>query len=103
MRRRSGRTNQPKRSDARSIDGLKRDDGLDHLAARDNSAAGRQRRWFDLEVRRVNLGDAQKSNVAHIERPDEAMAGRQVEKIVQDAGMLSRPVGYKEIFTTQFQ
>ena len=34
---------------------------------------------------RMPLGGEGKSNTAQIERPDEAMAGRQVEKIVQDA------------------
>ncbi|HSQ66268.1 MAG TPA: sigma-70 family RNA polymerase sigma factor [Polyangiaceae bacterium] len=34
---------------------------------------------------RVPLADARNANVAHIERPDEAMAGRQVEAIVQQA------------------
>lgn len=40
---------------------------------------------LEAVAERIPLGDAQKSNSAHIERPDEAMAGRQVEKIVQDA------------------
>jgi RNA polymerase sigma-70 factor (ECF subfamily) len=40
---------------------------------------------------RIPLGDAQRSNVAHIERPDEAMAGRQVEKIVQGAILKIEP------------
>ena len=40
---------------------------------------------LEAVAERVDLGDARKANVAHIERPDEAMAGRQVEKIVQDA------------------
>ena len=34
---------------------------------------------------RTNLGDARRANVGQIERPDEALAGRQVERIVQDA------------------
>lgn len=34
---------------------------------------------------RVPLGEARGANVAVIERPDEAMAGKQVERIVQDA------------------
>jgi RNA polymerase sigma-70 factor (ECF subfamily) len=34
---------------------------------------------------RVPLGEARRANVAQIERPDEAMAGKQVERIVQDA------------------
>jgi RNA polymerase sigma-70 factor (ECF subfamily) len=40
---------------------------------------------LEAVAERVDLGDARKANVAHIERPDEAMAGRQVERIVQDA------------------
>jgi RNA polymerase sigma-70 factor (ECF subfamily) len=46
---------------------------------------------LEAVAERVNLGEAQKSNVAHIERPDEAMAGRQVEKIVQDAILKIEP------------
>jgi RNA polymerase sigma-70 factor (ECF subfamily) len=46
---------------------------------------------LEAVAERVNLGDAQKSNVAQIERPDEAMAGRQVEKIVQDAILKIEP------------
>lgn len=34
---------------------------------------------------RVPLGEARRANVAVIERPDEALGGKQVEKIVQDA------------------
>ena len=34
---------------------------------------------------RVPLGEARGANVGQIERPDEALAGRQVERIVQDA------------------
>lgn len=34
---------------------------------------------------RVPLGEARRANVAHIERPDEMMAGKQVERIVQRA------------------
>jgi RNA polymerase sigma-70 factor (ECF subfamily) len=37
------------------------------------------------------LGDGKNANVAHIERPDEAMAGRQIEKIVQDAILRIEP------------
>lgn len=40
---------------------------------------------LEAVAERVPLGDASRANVAKIERPDEAMAGRQVEKIVQDA------------------
>ena len=47
---------------------------------------------LEAVAERLPLGDAQKSNVAHIERPDEAMAGRQIEKIVQDAILRIEPV-----------
>lgn len=40
---------------------------------------------LEAVAERVPLGEATRANVAQIERPDEAMAGRQVEKIVQDA------------------
>jgi len=40
---------------------------------------------LEAVAERVPLGDTGRANVAQIERPDEAMAGRQVEKIVQDA------------------
>ena len=40
---------------------------------------------LEAVAERVPLGDGSRANVAKIERPDEAMAGRQVEKIVQDA------------------
>ena len=40
---------------------------------------------------RMPLDTARGSNVAHIERPDEAMAGRQIEKIVQDAILRIEP------------
>lgn len=40
---------------------------------------------LEAVAERVPLGDAPRANVSKIERPDEAMAGRQVEKIVQDA------------------
>lgn len=46
---------------------------------------------LEAVAERVDLGDARKANVAHIERPDEAMAGRQVEKIVQDAILKIEP------------
>ena len=46
---------------------------------------------LEAVAERVNLGEGQKSNTAHIERPDEAMAGRQVEKIVQDAILKIEP------------
>jgi RNA polymerase sigma-70 factor (ECF subfamily) len=40
---------------------------------------------LEAVAERVPLGDGSRANVAKVERPDEAMAGRQVEKIVQDA------------------
>ncbi len=40
---------------------------------------------LEAVAERIPLGDGKNANVAHNERPDEAMAGRQVEKIVQDA------------------
>ncbi|MBS2017770.1 MAG: sigma-70 family RNA polymerase sigma factor [Deltaproteobacteria bacterium] len=40
---------------------------------------------LEAVAERMPLGEGGRSNVAQIERPDEAMAGRQVEKIVQDA------------------
>jgi RNA polymerase sigma-70 factor (ECF subfamily) len=46
---------------------------------------------LEAVAERMPLGDGQHSNVAHIERPDEAMAGRQVEKIVQDAILAIEP------------
>jgi RNA polymerase sigma-70 factor (ECF subfamily) len=46
---------------------------------------------LEAVAERIPLGDAQKANVAQIERPDEAMAGRQIEKIVQDAILKIEP------------
>jgi RNA polymerase sigma-70 factor, ECF subfamily len=40
---------------------------------------------LEAVAERVPLGEARRANVAQIERPDEAMAGKQVEKIVQEA------------------
>jgi RNA polymerase sigma-70 factor (ECF subfamily) len=40
---------------------------------------------LEAVAERVPLGQATKANVAQIERPDEAMAGKQVERIVQNA------------------
>jgi RNA polymerase sigma-70 factor, ECF subfamily len=40
---------------------------------------------LEAVAERLPLGDGSRANVGKIERPDEAMAGRQVEKIVQDA------------------
>lgn len=40
---------------------------------------------LEAVAERVPLGQARGANVAQIERPDEAMAGRQVERIVQEA------------------
>lgn len=50
---------------------------------------------FEAVAERAPLGDAPHANVAHIERPDEAMAGRQIEKIVQDA-ILKIDVAFRE-------
>ncbi|MDB4943556.1 MAG: polymerase sigma factor RpoE [Labilithrix sp.] len=46
---------------------------------------------LEAVAERMPLGDGGTSNVSHIARPDEAMAGRQVEKIVQDAIMKIDP------------
>ncbi len=40
---------------------------------------------LEAVAERVPLGEARRANVAQIERPDEAMAGKQVESIVQQA------------------
>jgi RNA polymerase sigma-70 factor, ECF subfamily len=40
---------------------------------------------LEAVAERVPLGDVRHANVAHIERPDQAMAGKQVERIVQNA------------------
>jgi RNA polymerase sigma-70 factor, ECF subfamily len=40
---------------------------------------------LEAVAERVPLGEARRANVAQIERPDEAMAGKQVEHIVQRA------------------
>jgi RNA polymerase sigma-70 factor (ECF subfamily) len=40
---------------------------------------------------RVPMGEAKRANVAQVARPDEMMAGRQVEKIVQDAILKIEP------------
>jgi RNA polymerase sigma-70 factor (ECF subfamily) len=40
---------------------------------------------------RVPMGEATKANVAHIERPDEMMSGKQVERIVQQAILQLEP------------
>lgn len=40
---------------------------------------------LEAVAERVPLGQAARSNVGQIERPDEAVSGKQVEKIVQDA------------------
>ena len=37
------------------------------------------------------MGEATKANVAHIERPDEMMSGKQVERIVQQAILQLEP------------
>ncbi len=40
---------------------------------------------LEAVAERLPLGDAPRANVGQIERPDEALAGRQVERIVQEA------------------
>jgi len=40
---------------------------------------------LEAVAERENLGEVRRANVAQIERPDEAMAGKQVEQIVQRA------------------
>jgi RNA polymerase sigma-70 factor, ECF subfamily len=40
---------------------------------------------LEAVAERVPLGEVRRANVAVIERPDEALAGKQVERIVQDA------------------
>jgi len=40
---------------------------------------------LEAVAERVPLGDARGANVGQVERPDEALAGRQVEKVVQEA------------------
>lgn len=39
---------------------------------------------LDAIAERVPLGEAGRANVGHIERPDEAASGRQIERIVQE-------------------
>jgi len=46
---------------------------------------------LEAVAERVPLGQATKANVAQIERPDEAMAGKQVERIVQNAILQIEP------------
>jgi RNA polymerase sigma-70 factor (ECF subfamily) len=46
--------------------------------------AGDQDQLEELQDR-VPMGEARRANVAHIERPDEMIAGKQVERIVQQA------------------
>jgi RNA polymerase sigma-70 factor (ECF subfamily) len=40
---------------------------------------------LEAVAERVPLGEARRANVGQVERPDEALAGRQVERIVQEA------------------
>jgi RNA polymerase sigma-70 factor (ECF subfamily) len=40
---------------------------------------------LEAVAERLPLGEARRANVGQVERPDEALAGRQVEKVVQDA------------------
>lgn len=46
---------------------------------------------LEAVAERVPLGEARHANVAQIERPDEAMAGKQVERIVQEAILKIEP------------
>lgn len=40
---------------------------------------------LEAVAERVPLGEARRANVGQVERPDEALAGKQVEKVVQEA------------------
>jgi RNA polymerase sigma-70 factor, ECF subfamily len=44
---------------------------------------------------RVSMNEAQRSTVSHVERPDEAVAGRQIERIVQ-AGIAELEDSFRE-------
>ncbi len=46
---------------------------------------------LEAVAEQMPLGQTGRANVARIERPDEAMAGRQVERIVQDAILAIEP------------
>src|SRR5690242_2367691 len=46
---------------------------------------------LEAVAERVPLGDARGANVGHVERPDEMLAGRQVELIVQQAILQIEP------------
>jgi RNA polymerase sigma-70 factor, ECF subfamily len=46
---------------------------------------------LEAVAERVPLGEVKRANVAQIERPDEAMAGKQVERIVQQAILKIEP------------
>jgi RNA polymerase sigma-70 factor (ECF subfamily) len=46
---------------------------------------------LEAVAERLPIGDAPRANVAHVDRPDEALAGKQVERIVQDAILQLEP------------
>ena len=46
---------------------------------------------LEAVAERLPVGDAPRANVAKIDRPDEAMAGKQVERIVQEAILKLEP------------
>ncbi|MGH7295616.1 MAG: sigma-70 family RNA polymerase sigma factor, partial [Polyangiaceae bacterium] len=46
---------------------------------------------LEAVAERIPMGDAPRANVAHIARQDEAMAGKQVERIVQEAILQLEP------------
>jgi RNA polymerase sigma-70 factor (ECF subfamily) len=46
---------------------------------------------LEAVAERVPLGEARRANVGQVERPDEALAGRQVERIVQEAILKLEP------------
>ncbi|HEY8087482.1 MAG TPA: sigma-70 family RNA polymerase sigma factor [Polyangiaceae bacterium] len=46
---------------------------------------------LEAVAERLPIGDAPRANVAHVARPDEALAGKQVERIVQEAILQLEP------------
>lgn len=54
-----------------------------------------QQEELEAVQERVPMGEVRRANVAHVERPDEMMAGRQVERIVQQAILALEP-GFRE-------
>ena len=50
---------------------------------------------LEAVAERVPMGEVRRANVGQVERPDEMMAGRQVEKIVQD-GILELEASFRE-------